>query len=369
MNINRYNYEEYFLLYTDNELGKDEREAVERFVEENPDLKNELTSLQGAVLHVDEEVRFPGKKELLSSNASLSIINNDNYTEYFLLYGDNELSNEEKAQVEQYVYHNPELQGEFELFLAVKAEPDRSIIFENKESLIRQASGGRVVAGWLKFTASIAAALIFLLFGYLNYNAENDVQPGPMISQNIGKDTPTKKKPLITIENNIDKPDSNKNEQPVNAGDESQGQQNNPASSENISLAQTKVQTSRATNKGSEQKSTKEKQTGKTVIEIGNQQLNEPNTETAKAMENPPALKPREVEASGVSHASEKTASISVDHVQTLHHENLQMKTPVIVARQEMETAQDSEFSIAGIPVTSNSKVGNLISRTSSTLR
>ena len=42
MDINRDNYEEYFLLYADDELSKAERRMVEIFVKENPDLKEEF---------------------------------------------------------------------------------------------------------------------------------------------------------------------------------------------------------------------------------------------------------------------------------------------------------------------------------------
>jgi hypothetical protein len=64
MNLTRHNYEEYFLLYVDNELGTEERGWVEQFTKENPDLEEELRALQSAVLDSEEIFSF-GDKGLL----------------------------------------------------------------------------------------------------------------------------------------------------------------------------------------------------------------------------------------------------------------------------------------------------------------
>ena len=46
MSINRHNYEEFFILYLDNELSSEHRRQVELFVEQHPDLGEELQLLE-----------------------------------------------------------------------------------------------------------------------------------------------------------------------------------------------------------------------------------------------------------------------------------------------------------------------------------
>src|SRR5580704_12277704 len=97
--ITRNNYEEFFMLYTDNELSDRERKAVEEFVAANPDLKEELYALQQSVLKPESNIVFENKEMLMKGNSPL--INQNNYEEYFLLYTDNELNETQKKEVEQ----------------------------------------------------------------------------------------------------------------------------------------------------------------------------------------------------------------------------------------------------------------------------
>src|SRR6476469_2733867 len=107
MMINLSNYEEYFLLYTDNELSKEEREAVELFVSQHPHLASELDMLQEAKLPVNDAILFGNKASLYKAENSINI---NNYEEYFLLHTDKELSANEEEEVEQFVLHHPQLQ-------------------------------------------------------------------------------------------------------------------------------------------------------------------------------------------------------------------------------------------------------------------
>ncbi|MEJ0102609.1 MAG: hypothetical protein WDO19_08680 [Bacteroidota bacterium] len=80
MKIDRHNYEEFFLLYVDNELTAEQKNSVHRFIQENPDLARELEILQQVTLKADDAIVFDGKETLLRKETD-SLINMTNYEE------------------------------------------------------------------------------------------------------------------------------------------------------------------------------------------------------------------------------------------------------------------------------------------------
>ena len=102
MNIARHNYEEYFILYMDNELSSDERRMVETFVQTHPDLQEELEILQQYKLVPDSNIVFKGKEELMKAGGE-SPITLSTYEEWLLLYIDNELTADQRKKVEQFI--------------------------------------------------------------------------------------------------------------------------------------------------------------------------------------------------------------------------------------------------------------------------
>ena len=174
MNINRNNYEEYFLLYVDNELSAVEREAVETFVQENADLRGELNMLEEAVARPDKKISFYNKAELMKNSAPANPVNETNFEEFFILYGDDELSNEEKDFVEQFVYRHPQHQSAFELLQEIRFTADTSVVFEDKQSLYRTEKDERVIVmRWWRIAAA-AVVLLFLGIGGWMYFGNND---------------------------------------------------------------------------------------------------------------------------------------------------------------------------------------------------
>jgi hypothetical protein len=159
--ITRDNYEVFFVMYVDDELNGAEHEAVEQFIQQNPDLEEELVMLQQSVLRPDDTIVFE-QKENLFRHATGDTINEENCEEYFVLYGDDELTNEEKDKVELFVYKHPQYQADFELIQQVKLVPDNTLTFPDKTYLYRsEEEDARVIAfPWWRFAAAAVALLI-----------------------------------------------------------------------------------------------------------------------------------------------------------------------------------------------------------------
>lgn len=157
MNIDRNNYEEFFILYLDNELNNADRSAVEAFAMANPDLQEELDMLMQTKLSPDADITFDHKEELLKFEQG-SAIQKGNYEEWLLSYIDNELTPAQRITVEAFVAANPAIARDLSLLQQTKLQPE-AIVFPNKESLYRTEQKTRVVSiRWWRI--AVAAVLL-----------------------------------------------------------------------------------------------------------------------------------------------------------------------------------------------------------------
>lgn len=199
MNINRHNYEEFFLLYADKELSAEDKKTVEDFVSQNEDLRVELNMLLQTVFNGSDVMAFAGKDALLKPITEEGYINATNYEAFFVLYGDDELSNEEKEKVETFVYRNPQYQQEFELLQQVKMIPDTTIVFENKASLYqKEEKDDKVIPfRWWRMAAAAAVLLIAGLLWLMSNKSEENIAekkaPGTNETKNTAKAPENKK--------------------------------------------------------------------------------------------------------------------------------------------------------------------------------
>lgn len=193
MNINRNNYEEYFILYMDNELPEDLRAEVEEFAETNPDLKAELDLLLQTRLSPDP-VGFPDKTSLYRVAAGNGI-NHENAEHYFLLYLDNELPAGDRKEVEDFLTANPSLQQEFALLSKTKLQEER-ISFPGKESLYRREERRPVISiKWWRIAAAAVLLLGFLGIGMNLLNKNTSTTEDPSLAALDKPGTPAVKQP------------------------------------------------------------------------------------------------------------------------------------------------------------------------------
>ncbi len=195
MNITRHNYEEYFILYMDNELSSEDRREVELFVKENPDLQEELNLLIQTRLVPDSSFVFAGKEQLLKTPGSISI-DTTNYEEWLLSYTDNELPAEQKIAVEKFITNHPVIKTELEFLQKTKLQPDPAIVFANKEILYRKEEKVKVIGiRWQRIAVAAALLLAVSTTALIVLNNKNDKQPD--IVSNDGKEKSIQNDPVI----------------------------------------------------------------------------------------------------------------------------------------------------------------------------
>lgn len=154
MDITRHNYETFFLLYVDKELPAAERNAVDVFVQENPDLQMELALLQDTVMSADDIVL--DKKGWLYMEEDITALQ-----ENLLLYADEELNPSEKKTIEAILATDIAAQKEWTVLQQTKLQPDMEVVFADKQSLYRKEPGRVVAFKWWR----VAAAAVLLGFG------------------------------------------------------------------------------------------------------------------------------------------------------------------------------------------------------------
>ncbi|MDR3715468.1 MAG: hypothetical protein P4L51_21885 [Puia sp.] len=213
--ITRNNYEEFFLLYIDNELSDAERETVERFVRDNPDLEAELDQFRQSVLRPGDDLFFTGKESLLRDStlpqnertsallrgelpvwAGESLfIDEENYPTYLLSYLDNELDEDSRKIVEDHVRRHPRLEEELALLKQTRPEPDLSIVFAGKELLYKlQYSKRGIILSWSRIAAAVLLLITaLLLFDKKTHRSrEQSVSKGSFPNKkNVQKDQPS----------------------------------------------------------------------------------------------------------------------------------------------------------------------------------
>jgi len=161
MTINRLNYEIYLVDYLDGKLGASQVDELLLFLDQNPDIKEELEGIEDAVLVAETSV-FPNKSSLKKKSFLKNGIDNE-FDFQCIAATEGLLSNDEKIAFEISMQGDPIKQNAYKNYQKAIIQPQAAIQYPHKSHLKRTAI---IPIRYSYLRASIsAAATITLLLG------------------------------------------------------------------------------------------------------------------------------------------------------------------------------------------------------------
>jgi len=176
MNINRNNYEAYFLDYRENNLSPGQVAELLIFLEQNPDLKNEFESFKYFQLVPDKNTRFEHKENLKKNDLiPTDNIDSSNYDNYIVADLEGDLSEDDDIELKAFISLNPKTRLEYNFYRSTFLKPDKSIQFTGKDKL-KKTGLLAIYRTQMVYALAVAASIIILLGVYFGFLKQPDEQ-------------------------------------------------------------------------------------------------------------------------------------------------------------------------------------------------
>ncbi len=177
MNITRSNYEIYFIDYLEGNLDTSAQAALDKFLQVNPDLKEELKSFKPVKLEA-EKIQYKDKDKL-KKNVSDLLFAEKNFNKTCIARLEGDLTPQQQKEFDEYLNKNPELKKQYKKFTKTKLKPF-AVFYQNKSGLkkmriIHDKRYRRIVTGIISMAASVI--LFFIFFVQPNINNNNTSEP------------------------------------------------------------------------------------------------------------------------------------------------------------------------------------------------
>lgn len=176
--ITRNNYEEFFIDYIEGEIGAQDKEALEAFLIQHPDLKKELDEMMNIDFTCDAA---PVENK---STSLKEIPFQENFDDFCIAHLEGDLNTYETEAFEAYMASHSEKKKDFSLYKKTKVSADSSIVFSNKKGLKKKNKA--ILFRQFVFTTLATAASIAILISVWTTEIENNPQDlrSEQVSQN-----------------------------------------------------------------------------------------------------------------------------------------------------------------------------------------
>jgi hypothetical protein len=193
MNIDRSNYEVWFIDWLDGNLNSFQMKELYSFLDQNPDLRGEFNELTNIPL-ISPENSYPFKDELIRSAGEIS----ESQFEYLCAaYFEKDLYDYQKSEIDEIIAHDPEKKKIFEQINKTRISP-LNIYYKHKKQLLKPTPAQRIIKlSVIGLSAAAAISLIIAIYlsapGALNDNKINEaalIVPGNNLKQQSPEKTP-----------------------------------------------------------------------------------------------------------------------------------------------------------------------------------
>jgi len=196
ININRNNYEEYFLDFHEGKLSPSDELIFISFLNDNPDLKEELDFAEFKALIADNAA-FKNKKGLRKASI-LESLTGDNFDELCIAKIEGDLNENELVRFEEFVNSSPRI-NELKLYELTKFTADKTIILKDKGKIKKQVR--KAFSFKSNYALIPAAASIIILLSLYLFLPKEIKENKEFIVHDISRINTEKKLPVLKVEN------------------------------------------------------------------------------------------------------------------------------------------------------------------------
>lgn len=179
MAIHRNNYELFFIDYLDGQLSAEQESELMQFLQQNPDLREELEMMQDVPNISDlaaDDVVFP-EKDQLKKEAAQQPLSGSHFADLCIAAVENDITTSQQTELNTLLKKHPEKKQDAELYKKTCLQADLSVQYPDKKALYR----GKVIRLGTKKTiyrlVAVAAMLALIFTVPALWQLPGDKQP------------------------------------------------------------------------------------------------------------------------------------------------------------------------------------------------
>ncbi|NJK98855.1 MAG: hypothetical protein HC905_31605 [Bacteroidales bacterium] len=160
IDINRNNYEIWFIDYYDGRLDALQIAEMMAFISENQDIEEEFYQFQKIGIPA-ESIQLHNKLFLKRNFEDIASVTDENFEEFCIAHYEGDLDVNSENKLQNFIKQNPTKEPIFQLYQQIRFNPELSVFYSGKNSLKKTVNKP---VRYLFYAVAVAASIIGILF-------------------------------------------------------------------------------------------------------------------------------------------------------------------------------------------------------------